>query len=125
MIGAGILLLAALFLWLFLLFFSPSTSKTSITNSNNATSTGLFGSANQNTTNTSTNNAAGTNQVLGISANGTPQQIFEISTGPVAGAVFRQGGVPTTTVARYVMADSGHVFDLAVDVPGAVAQSVL
>ncbi len=122
MVGAGILLLAAFFLWLFLLFFSPAKTTTPGTGS---TATSTFGSAGQTTPGqTTTTTAGGTNQPLGVSTSGSQPQIFEISTGPVAGAVFMQSGIPTTTLARYVMADSGHVFDMAVDVPGAVAQSV-
>ncbi len=54
----------------------------------------------------------------------TPAKIFKINDGPVAGATFVQMGRPTTTVARFVMADSGHVFDLAVDSPGSLARAV-
>lgn len=50
--------------------------------------------------------------------------VFKISDGPVAGAAFVQATRPTTTVARFVMQQNGHVLDLAIDSPGAVARSV-
>ncbi|MCC7500860.1 hypothetical protein IT396_03650 [Candidatus Nomurabacteria bacterium] len=64
--------------------------------------------------NTNTNNAQ----------NGSNLRIFKISDGPVAGATFVQTLNPTTTIARFVMADNGRSFDLPVDVPGAVPRVV-
>lgn len=52
------------------------------------------------------------------------QKIFKIANGPIVSAVFVQYLNPTTTIARYVMQDSGHIFDQPIDVPGAVAQTV-
>ncbi len=51
------------------------------------------------------------------------KKVFAISKGPVAGAAFMQEPRPTTTIARFVMQQSGHVLDLAIDSPGAVAHS--
>lgn len=51
------------------------------------------------------------------------QKIFKISDGPVAGATFMQDGRPTTTVARFVMQQNGHVLDLAIDSPGSVSHA--
>src|SRR5579863_8737773 len=62
-----------------------------------------------------------TSQVV---SNSPSAKIFEINAGPVAGATLIDEGEPTTTVARFVMQDSGHVFDLPLDSPGAVARSV-
>ncbi len=56
--------------------------------------------------------------------NTTQQKIFEISAGPVASATFIQTSAPTTTVARYIMQDTGHILDLSIDIPGAVARPV-
>ncbi len=47
-------------------------------------------------------------------------KIFKLSDGPVAGATFVQTQNPTTTIARFVMANNGRAFDLPVGVPGAV-----
>jgi len=52
------------------------------------------------------------------------QRIFKIADGPIAAATFVQTFNPTTTVARYVMQDSGRVFDLPIDVPGSVPRAV-
>ncbi len=52
------------------------------------------------------------------------QRVFKISDGPVAGAAFMQDGRPTTTVARFVMQQNGHVLDLTIDSPGSVARAV-
>lgn len=52
------------------------------------------------------------------------QKIFKISDGPVAGAAFTQEARPTTTVARFVMQQNGHVLDLPLDSPGAISRSV-
>lgn len=51
-------------------------------------------------------------------------KIFKISDGPVAGAALLQTLRPTTTVARFVTADRGHVFDVALDSPGAVPRAL-
>ena len=55
---------------------------------------------------------------------GNAPAVFKIADGPIAGAVFIQTSRPTTTVARYVNAGNGHVYDLAVDSPGAVPQTI-
>ena len=52
------------------------------------------------------------------------QKIFKLADGPVMGATFVQTHNPTTTLARYVMQDSGHVFDIPVNVPGAIARVI-
>ncbi len=59
-----------------------------------------------------------------VPAQSTKQKIFKIADGPVAGATFIQTQNPTTTIARWAMADNGHMFDLPVDTPGAVARAV-
>ncbi|MBY0472961.1 hypothetical protein K2Q00_01575 [Patescibacteria group bacterium] len=54
----------------------------------------------------------------------TLQNIFKIADGPIAGAAFTQTFNPTTTLARYVRADNGHVLDIPIGVSGAVARAV-
>lgn len=56
--------------------------------------------------------------------NDTSGRVFKIANGPVAGATFIQTFSPTTTLARYTLADNGHILDLALDVPGAVSKPV-
>lgn len=57
-------------------------------------------------------------------APGVAPAVFKIAEGPVVSAVFIQAGRPTTTIARFASAADGHVYDLAIDSPGAVAQTV-
>ena len=59
----------------------------------------------------------------GLSSPTSAQKIFKISDGPVAGATYIQDLRPTTTMARFVMQQSGHMLDLAIDSPGSVARS--
>ncbi len=56
--------------------------------------------------------------------NSLAQKVFKIADGPIAGAAFTQTLNPTTTLARYVRADNGHVIDMRLDVAGAVARPV-
>ncbi|MDB5225646.1 MAG: Protein TolB [Candidatus Adlerbacteria bacterium] len=51
------------------------------------------------------------------------QKVFKISDGPIAGATFMQELRPTTTIARFVKQENGHVLDLAIDSPGSVARA--
>jgi len=66
---------------------------------------------------------AETNVAEQIPSPTSQQKIFKISDGPVAGASFMQELRPTTTVARFVMQQNGHVLDLAIDSPGSVARA--
>ncbi len=59
---------------------------------------------------------------LGGGSNRT-QKIFKIANGPVAAAVFISTQ-SSTSVARFIAQDSGHVFDQPIDSPGALARSV-
>lgn len=110
-IGGGVLLLVILLLWFF--FFRSTPQAPAPTNN------GFVATPDQTTPVSVT--PAGT-QSTNTSAQNSKLRIFKIADGPVAGAVFIQTHTPTTTLARYAMADNGHVLDLAIDVPGAVAQ---
>jgi len=66
-------------------------------------------------------NTSGTTGQVGTTVQ---QKIFKLSDGPVAGATFVQASRPTTTLARFVMADNGHVFDLSIDTQGAVPKAL-
>lgn len=113
---AGVVGLVVL-LGLGLFFFRSSPQATST-----QTSTGLR-VANTVSTNTSSNNSSNGTQVIG-GTSARQQKIFKIADGPVTGATFVQITHPTTTLARYVMADNGHIFDLPLDSPGSVARAV-
>jgi hypothetical protein len=54
------------------------------------------------------------------------QTIFQIASGAVAGATLIDlvGPVATTTVARYVKQENGHVFEVSLDVPGALPRTL-
>jgi hypothetical protein len=91
------------------------------------TGRGNFGTGeNRDVTVTSPDGAATNPEGQGITygSGGTTQNVFKINDGPVMGATLMQYGRPTTTVARFVMQDSGHVFDLPLDSPGSVARAV-
>jgi hypothetical protein len=65
-----------------------------------------------------------TTQTINTSGQTLQKKIFQISPGPVVGATFIQTLRPTTTLARYIKQEDGHVFDLPLDVPGAVPRVV-
>lgn len=54
----------------------------------------------------------------------TQQKIFKIDEGPIAGATLIETTRPTTTLARYIKQDNGHVFDLVLDSPGAIPRAI-
>ena len=98
------------------LFFSPGSSPQTTGNG------GGLPSAEVNTT-----YSAGSNQAQGGtngSAAASQQKIFKISDGPVVGATFIQTLRPTTTLARFVMANDGHAYELPLDIPGAVPRAI-
>ncbi|MDE2071365.1 MAG: hypothetical protein KGI70_01360 [Patescibacteria group bacterium] len=57
-------------------------------------------------------------------ASNSTDRIFKLSGGPVAAVVSIETLHPTTTLARFVMQDSGHVFDLMLDSQGALPKAV-
>lgn len=65
----------------------------------------------------------GSDSAATIQSPTSKQKVFKISDGPVAGAAFMQDSRPTTTMARFVMQQNGHVFDLAIDSPGSVSRA--
>lgn len=117
--GVGVAVLVSLILaWI---IFSSSTSQQQSLN----TSGGTFGSLDNTTSNTSnTTGAAATPSTQNGVVVSTQQKIFKISDGPVAGATFVVTTRPTTTVARYVMADNGHAYDVVLDSAGAVPKAL-
>lgn len=66
----------------------------------------------------------GSNNAEAIQSPTSQQRVFKISDGPVAGATFMQEARPTTTIARFVMQQNGHVLDLPIDSPGSVARAI-
>ncbi|HUD02872.1 MAG TPA: hypothetical protein VMR46_02520 [Candidatus Paceibacterota bacterium] len=115
---SGLLVVLVLVFGVWFLFFR--TTSTPVT----STAT-LFGASANNTTTATPNTSAGTtaNGTL-PAAQSTTQKIFEINAGPVAGATLIQTLHPTTTLARYVNQEDGHVYDMPLDVSGAVPRVV-
>ncbi|MCX6819918.1 MAG: hypothetical protein NT019_01355 [Candidatus Adlerbacteria bacterium] len=112
-IVGGLVFLAIILLLLFFFFHSNTSTGTP--------STGFFGiGGNVSTTQTNVGDSTTPGQV----GNQVLQRVFKIADGPVAGATFVQTSNPTTTIARYVMQDTGHISDLAVDVPGAAVRPI-
>lgn len=97
-------------------FFRSSPNQTS-------TSSGGFFGFGTSVSNVQTNTPGGQVNVpqTGVS---TLQKVFKLADGPIAGAAFTQTFNPTTTLARYVRADNGHVLDMPIGVSGAVARAV-
>ncbi|MDE2213103.1 MAG: hypothetical protein KGJ34_01030 [Patescibacteria group bacterium] len=114
-VGGGILILILILILIFLLRGSggPSTSS----------SNGSFGS-NPGTTGVSVGQSGGGASSLPSSSSGISptQKVFEIAVGPVVGAELTEAGEPTTTVARYITSQDGHILQLELNTPGAVPQ---
>lgn len=122
-VGVGIAVVGVVALFLFgawYMFFKQGSAPSDISATTNQ-NTQIFGNSstgdgNQNQTQTIPTNTDTSNQ--------TAQKIFKLADGPVVDAFFIQTYNPTTTLARYVMQDSGHVLDIPVDVPEAVSRIV-
>jgi hypothetical protein len=65
-----------------------------------------------------------TNQVMSVTPSSNGRKVFQIAVGPVSGAAFTQTFSPTTTLARYILQENGHVMDQAIDVPGSLPRAV-
>lgn len=116
-IGGGIIVLLMALWAVWIIFFAGTPNTNPRTNSS-------FGTSNNRTTVGTTNDQ--NNQPAPLSTTGavSTQKIFKISDGPVAGAALIDISRPTTTVARYVMADSGHIFDYTLDSPGSTQRPI-
>lgn len=57
-------------------------------------------------------------------ASSTLAQVFKIADGPVVAATLVESGRPTTTVARYVSGQDGHVLEISLDVAGAAPKVI-
>jgi len=115
---AGAVLFVLLLVWFF--FFRQTTTLKPATTPPIST----FDSQSTVTVPDTSTNAAGLSEGGELSSPVSTQKIFKISDGPVAGATLIQDLRPTTTLARFVMQESGHILDLAIDSPGSVARAV-
>src|SRR5438105_3074957 len=113
--GTAVLALFAFSVWFFL-FRSTATLQT-----NSPTPTApYFGTIED--VSVAGGNGSGTTGVNGTQPINTTttgkQKIFQISTTPVVGATLIQTLHPTTTIARFIRQDDGHVFDVPLGVSG-------
>lgn len=107
--GIGVVLLLSIVLWFF--FFRADAPLVSVIPTPN------FGGG-VDVSNTPTNNPTNPATTTNVAPQ-SQQKIFKIANGPIASAVFVQTSRPTTTIARYVMQDSGHVLDQAISTSSA------
>jgi hypothetical protein len=107
----------AFFLWFF--FFRPTATVSTAGTGSNGFNVNIPNNSNTTTAPTDTNGS----QTLNTTAS-SAQKIFEISSGPVVGATLIQTLRPTTTLARYIRQDDGHVYDVPLGVSGAVPKVV-
>lgn len=117
-ISIGILLLAALAGGTWYFFFSSAPTESP------ANPEGGFGTSPLQTvdvTPTVENAGEGTSNT---SINISQQKVFRVEDGPIVGATVVQTFRPTTTLARYVQQNNGHVFDLTLDSSGAVPKAI-
>lgn len=116
MTGFAVVLIAILMLW-FLFFRSPAPTST-----NNPG--GPFGTPANTSNGTGNTTPSNGSQPISTSGQASQHKIFQITPGPVVGATLIQTLHPTTTLARYIRQEDGHVFDLPLDVPGVVPHVV-
>lgn len=62
------------------------------------------------------------NSTIPTTAQGS-QKIFKVAAGPITSATLIQTLHPTTTLARYVLQENGHVMDIVLDNAGVVARA--
>lgn len=115
-IGIGAVLLFLLFVaGIWFLFFRPAGSLSTNTSAQNS----FFGQPPANTTTSGTVASSNGTQTINTTV-AAAQKIFEITAGPVVGATLLQTLHPTTTIARYISQEDGHVYDVPLGVAGAV-----
>lgn len=113
-----ILVLASAAVWFF--FFRQTAT---VSTDGTAPSSLFGGSPNAANTTPARTDTNGT-QTINTTTSAVAQTIFKISDGPVVGATLLQTLRPTTTIARYIRQDDGHVFDVPLGVAGAVPRVV-
>jgi hypothetical protein len=114
--GVGVVILSLL-LWFFF-FAAPAQAP------NTPGGAGLGSGTTQNSSvSVVPNTSQSENQTAPLSQN-SAQKVFKIVDGPVTGATFVQTFNPTTTLARFVLQENGHVQDQPLDVPGSLPRAV-
>ncbi len=64
------------------------------------------------------------NTPLSTTATNGSQKIFKVADGPITSATLVQTLHPTTTLARYVLQENGHVLEVVLDNAGVVARAI-
>ena len=113
--GVAVLLLVV---GVWLVFFHTSSSTPS------ADTTSGFGVGDNRVVTVPASGAPDTSNNVITEGNQTSQKIFKVADGPVTTATLIQTTLPTTTLARYVLQENGHTFDLPLDNAGAVPRAV-
>lgn len=115
-IGIGTVLLSSLAAWFF--FFQPSAVE------NSPDTPGFLNlGASQTVEVTPEQQGSGEGTPTNIPQT-VQQKVFQVADGPVVSAIVMHTQQPTTTVARYVQQNNGHVLDLVLDSAGAVSKAV-
>ena len=115
-IGAGVFILLVGAVWFF--FFHSTNSI------QNPSASSGFGIGDNRTVTVPLVSGSDTANGTITTSQQTQQKIFKVADGPVTGATFVQTSNPTTTIARYVLQQNGHVFDLTLDNAGTVPRAV-
>lgn len=117
-IGAGILgaLLIGALGWFVLSGGEPTTTIDTSTSTQ-------FGSSDVRAT-TGVHSTTGSNTNVPTAVELSTSKVFKITEGPIAGAALIEITRPTSTIVRFVLQNNGHVFDLALDSPGAIPKAV-
>lgn len=91
-----------------------------------AQTTNGFGVGNDRTVTVTPRSTTDENATTPISngSGASTKKIFKVTNGPVTTATLVQTYHPTTTIARYVLQENGHVLDLTLDNSGSVARAV-
>lgn len=113
-VTAGVVLMLGLILFIF--FRSPA-------NTSNTTSSTSFGVGDERTV-VVPDTTAGDNAPVASTPTQSQQKVFKVVDGPVTSATLVQTSQPTTTIARYMLQENGHVLDLSLDSAGAVSRAV-
>ena len=120
-IGIVVGIIAALLVLIFVVLAFRGKGTSSQTGSN-----GSFGGGGSTVSvGTSGSNANSLPSFSASSASGASTQlVFKIADGPVISGVLIDTSAPTTTFARYLTAEDGHILDLALDTEGAAPRIV-
>ncbi|MDP4020547.1 MAG: hypothetical protein Q8P58_00690, partial [Candidatus Adlerbacteria bacterium] len=114
-VGVGVVVIAGA-VWFFF-FRSTPTEQPPDTG-------GAFSTASSQSVAVTPDNTTNNIQTTDNTTQAVQQKVFRVMNGPVVSATVVQTLQPTTTIARYVQQNNGHVFDLLLDSSGAVPKAI-